>query len=187
MTHPKTVSVGSSSSVSDLSATQPLIPRREKSKRPQLSCNDCRARKVKVKKPQRSVIRLSLLTLAQCDRLQPCTACSLHQIAESCHYELTEAERQPILQAEAIKLKDKEIARLRQENHLLRAQSMYSAQQMLDGDHLGLARKGFGSLIEESKCSASPCKRPREADYEGSIYFGAPCSASVVREVGFES
>lgn len=51
----------------------------------------------------------------QCDRVQPCTACSLHQIAHECAYDLTEQERQPILQAEALRQKDKEIERLRNE------------------------------------------------------------------------
>lgn len=51
----------------------------------------------------------------QCDRVQPCTACSLHQIAHECTYDLTEQERHPILQAEALRNKDKEIERLRNE------------------------------------------------------------------------
>ena len=33
---------------------QPTRPPREKSKRPQLSCNPCRARKVKVSRPEES-------------------------------------------------------------------------------------------------------------------------------------
>ena len=60
---------------------------------------------------------------SQCDRIQPCTACSLHQQADLCHYELTEAERHPILQAEALKGKDREIARLRDEIRMLEEQS----------------------------------------------------------------
>ena len=37
----------------------------------------------------------------------------MHQIAEQCAYDLTDIERHPILQAEALREKDKEIARLR--------------------------------------------------------------------------
>ena len=51
----------------------------------------------------------------QCDRIQPCTACSLHQVARECVYDLSESERHPILQAEALREKDNEIARLRLE------------------------------------------------------------------------
>ncbi|KAL9123878.1 MAG: hypothetical protein Q9217_006735 [Psora testacea] len=84
----------------------PPPPAREKTKRPQLSCNPCRARKVK------------------CDRIQPCSACSLHQIAEICRYDLSETERQPILQAEALKEKDRTIASLRNEVASLRGGSL---------------------------------------------------------------
>ncbi|MCJ1436203.1 hypothetical protein MMC27_005581 [Xylographa pallens] len=109
----KTEPVSSSTSPSDLSTTseRPLLTTREKSKRPQLSCNACRTRKVK------------------CDRIQPCTACSLHQQADLCHYELTEAERHPILQAEALKGKDREIARLREEIRKLEEQSSKASRR----------------------------------------------------------
>ena len=56
----------------------------------------------------------------QCDRIQPCSACSLHQIADICHYDLSESERQPILQAEALKEKDKTILALKEEIVALR-------------------------------------------------------------------
>ena len=64
------------------------------------------------------------LTRVQCDRIQPCSACSLHQIADICHYDLSEAERQPILQAEALKEKDRTITSLREEIASLRGQSV---------------------------------------------------------------
>ena len=105
-------------------------PTREKTKRPQLSCNPCRARKVKVGQdfslnPICIFVYSSLLTICfQCDRIQPCTACSLHQIAEICQYDLSETERQPILQAEALKEKDKAIAQLQHELSLLRGESI---------------------------------------------------------------
>ncbi|KAG8533757.1 uncharacterized protein KY384_001498 [Bacidia gigantensis] len=80
----------------DLSAPQSAIipppPPREKNKRPQLSCNPCRARKVK--------------------------------IADICQYDLSESERQPILQAEALKEKDKTITALREEIASLRGETI---------------------------------------------------------------
>ena len=50
----------------------------------------------------------------------------MHQIADQCQYDLSEAERQPILQAEALKEKDKAIARLRSEVDLLRGNPIKS-------------------------------------------------------------
>ena len=116
----------------DLSAPHPAIiqppPPREKTKRPQLSCNPCRARKVKVDSnlPPSTLQESSCSLDSQCDRIQPCSACSLHQIAEICRYDLTESERQPILQAEALKEKDKTIASLRNEVAALRGESVKS-------------------------------------------------------------
>ncbi|MCJ1379164.1 hypothetical protein MMC17_002264 [Xylographa soralifera] len=128
----KTEPVSSSTSPSDLSTTseRPLLTAREKSKRPQLSCNACRTRKVK------------------CDRIQPCTACSLHQQADLCHYELTEAERHPILQAEALKGKDREITRLRAEIRMLEEQSSKIPRHP-DSDQRQLGKRKADLLSKE--------------------------------------
>ncbi|KAL9097087.1 MAG: hypothetical protein Q9163_006382 [Psora crenata] len=61
----------------------------------------------------------------------------MHQIAEICRYDLSEAERQPILQAEALKEKDKTIASLRNEIASLRGESGKSDHE----DHATTSQK----------------------------------------------
>ncbi|MCJ1311059.1 hypothetical protein MMC25_004729, partial [Agyrium rufum] len=86
---------------------------RPKTKRPQLSCSACRLRKVK------------------CNRVLPCSACSLNQNSQGCHYDLSDAERKPILQAEALRkleksLKEKTdaLAQLQETNHNLSTENL---------------------------------------------------------------
>ncbi|MCJ1280978.1 hypothetical protein MMC26_000296 [Xylographa opegraphella] len=90
---------------------------------------------------------------SQCDRIQPCTACSLHQQADLCHYELTEAERHPILQAEALKGKDREIARLREEIRMLEEQSSKISRHP-DSDQRQLGKRKADLLSKELGKSA---------------------------------
>ncbi|KAI4279492.1 MAG: hypothetical protein LQ337_000193 [Flavoplaca oasis] len=137
---------------------------REKTKRPQLSCNPCRSRKVK------------------CDRIQPCTACSLHQIAGLCQYDLTETERQPILQAEALKEKDKVIAHLRHDLQQLQGQPQVKTEPWDDD----LPINDPFSMPTSSIIPAQPLSI-RQRRFQGgtrndSIYFGTPGSTGVVEE-----
>ena len=158
---------------------------REKTKRPQLSCNPCRSRKVKVGLANEcwNMLRRPDRRLLQCDRIQPCTACSLHQIAGMCQYDLTEAERQPILQAEALKEKDKAIASLRNELQLLQGQPRVKMEPRdddfpMDSPH----RMPMASIAPTRPANI------RQRHYQGgmpndSIYFGTPAMTSVVEEV----
>ncbi|KAL8913238.1 MAG: hypothetical protein Q9171_001885 [Xanthocarpia ochracea] len=137
---------------------------REKTKRPQLSCNPCRSRKVK------------------CDRIQPCTACSLHQIAGLCRYDLTETERQPILQAEALKEKDKVIAHLRHDLQQLQSQP-HIKMEPRDDD---LSMNGPHRIPTSSITPTRPVNI-RQRRFQGgmlndSIYFGTPGTTSVLEE-----
>ncbi|KAI4259000.1 MAG: hypothetical protein L6R42_004808 [Xanthoria sp. 1 TBL-2021] len=137
---------------------------REKTKRPQLSCNPCRSRKVK------------------CDRIQPCTACSLHQIAGLCQYDLTETERQPILQAEALKEKDKVIAHLRHDLQQLQGQP-HVKMEPRDDD---LPMNGTHRIPTSSIAPTRPLNI-RQRRFQGgmlndSIYFGTPGTTGVVEE-----
>ncbi|KAL9585054.1 MAG: hypothetical protein Q9212_001744 [Teloschistes hypoglaucus] len=124
----------------------PLRPNtvREKTKRPQLSCNPCRSRKVK--------------------------------IAGICQYDLTETERQPILQAEALKEKDKAIAHLR--NELQRLQSQPHVKMEPRDDDL--------SMNSHPRMPVPPSnirqRRHRTVVVNDSIYFGAPATSSVMEE-----
>ena len=122
--------------------------------------------------------------MEKCDRIQPCTACSLHQIAEICHYDLSEQERQPILQAEALKEKDKAIAHLQNELQLLRGSQVKN--EPLDDD--------FGSH-QTKKMRLPPRSLKRNGSHEeqqlqqdgpdANLYLGLPGVTSVVDEVRF--
>lgn len=134
-------------------------------------------------KDYRWICRRSDSGILQCDRIQPCTACSLHQIAGMCQYDLTETERQPILQAEALKEKDKAIASLRNELQLLQSQPRVKMEPRDDD----LAMDPSHRLPMASIASSRPVN-VRQRRYQGSmlndsIYFGTPGTTSVVEEV----
>lgn len=119
---------------------------------------------------------------SQCDRIQPCTACSLHQIAGMCQYDLTETERQPILQAEALKEKDKAIANLRNELQLLQGQprvKMEPRDDDLSMDH----PYQMPVAIAPTRPAQPRQRRFQSGTPHDSIYFGTPGTASVVEEV----
>ncbi|KAL8942820.1 MAG: hypothetical protein Q9216_001435 [Gyalolechia sp. 2 TL-2023] len=137
---------------------------REKTKRPQLSCNPCRSRKVK------------------CDRIQPCTACSLHQIAGMCQYDLTETERQPILQAEALKEKDKAIASLRSELQLLQSQPRVKMEPRDDDLAMDPSHRNPMASIASSRPVNARQRRYQASMLNDSVYFGTPGTTSVVEE-----
>ncbi|KAL9042894.1 MAG: hypothetical protein Q9214_003654 [Letrouitia sp. 1 TL-2023] len=123
---------------------------REKTKRPQLSCNPCRARKVK--------------------------------IAGMCQYDLTETERQPILQAEALKEKDKAIARLSHELQILRSQPRIKAEPR-DDDLAAQSPRGVRlSPIALAQSTNGPQRRSRSGSLGDSIYFGTPDMKNVADE-----
>ena len=85
----------------------------------------------------------------------------MHQVARECVYELSESERHPILQAEALREKDKEIARLRLE---IAAMGEISSRTNSSGSPNEPRRRrkgvpgeknlgGSGSLDQDSTCS----------------------------------
>ena len=121
----------------------------------------------------------------QCDRIQPCTACSLHQIAAMCQYDLTETERQPILQAEALKEKDKAIASLRSEIQLLRGQPQVKAEPRDDD----ISTNSPQSIRMSSSANTRPVhlrqRRLHSSSLQDNLYFGSPAMSSVMEEVGF--
>ena len=122
--------------------------------------------------------------MEQCDRIQPCTACSLHQIAEICHYDLSEQERQPILQAEALKEKDKAIAHLQNELQLLRSNRI--KDEPLEDDEVD-------SQNPSRKMRLPPRSLKRDGPHEEqawqqdaaetNLYLGQPGVTNVVDEV----
>ncbi|KAL9007012.1 MAG: hypothetical protein Q9188_000216 [Gyalolechia gomerana] len=99
-----------------------------------------------------------------------------------CQYDLTETERQPILQAEALKEKDKAIASLRNELQLLQSQPRVKMEPRDDD----LAMDPSHRLPMASIASSRPVN-VRQRRYQGSmlndsIYFGTPGTISVVEE-----
>ena len=106
----------------------------------------------------------------------------MHQIADQCRYDLSEAERQPILQAEALKEKDKAIARLRNELETLRGHPIKS-EPFDDVVPLRSSQK----LRLPPKVPIKPLCLNRKRLHNGgpvdSIYFGNPGMTSVIEEV----
>lgn len=142
--------------------------------------------------PQETLIyppHSSYTECCQCDRIQPCTACSLHQIAELCEFDLSEAERQPILQAEALKERDKTIANLRNEMAILRGEPIKAEPT----DDNIFARSGQKiKLPPKVTRKASPPPPPLQlhnfsGEMNDNIYFGSPGMTSVVEEVSARS
>ena len=134
------------------------------------------------------LITCLLPTSFQCDRIQPCTACSLHQIAELCEFDLSEAERQPILQAEALKERDKTIANLRNEMAILRGEPI-KAEPTEDN----IFSRSGQKIKLPPKVTKKPSPLPSlqmpafGGDVNDNIYFGSPGMTSVVEEVSARS
>lgn len=120
--------------------------------------------------------------MCQCDRIQPCTACSLHQIADICHYDLSETERQPILQAEALKEKDKTIAQLRNDIASLRGDSV--KPEPVEDEFPGFTPKMRLPPRTHKRPPASEDCHLQGFKEKDSIYFGNPSVRNVVNEVG---
>ena len=120
---------------------------------------------------------------SKCDRIQPCTACSLHQIAGMCQYDLTESERQPILQAEALKEKDKIIAKLSHKLQLLQGHP-HIKMEPRDDD---LTAQSPQAPHLSSAVPARPTNHRQRRSLSGplcdSIFFGTPGMRNIVEEV----
>lgn len=119
----------------------------------------------------------------QCDRIQPCTACSLHQIPECCQYDLSESERKPILQAEALKKKDKEIANLRHQIQSLGSQPIKVEYPDEDSSVLDGQRRERPPQIPRKPSNLQQLRMHR-GNPEDNIYYGTPALANVIEEVG---
>lgn len=108
----------------------------------------------------------------------------MHQIADQCRYDLSEAERQPILQAEALKEKDKAIARLRNELEILRGHPIKT--EPVD-DRLPL--RSTQKIRLPPKGPIKPLCLNRKRLHGGAavdgMYFGSPGMTNVIEEVMF--
>ena len=106
----------------------------------------------------------------------------MHQIADQCQYDLSEAERQPILQAEALKEKDKAIARLRNEVEVLRGHPI-KAEPVDDGPSpLGPQKMKLPPKVAMKSPNAAQRHLQSNASIE-SMCFGNLGMISVIDEV----
>lgn len=109
----------------------------------------------------------------------------MHQIADICHYDLSETERQPILQAEALKEKDKTIAQLRNDIALLRGDSVKS--EPLEDEFPGFTRKMRLPPRSSKRLPTTEHSSVHGLKEDDSIYYGNPSVGNVVNEVGRHS
>ena len=97
-------------------------------------------------------------------------------------YDLTESERQPILQVEALREKDKEIARLRQEITTLGGPASRTEQTSSEYDHLK-KRKPICASKSVTKPSNQRQKIVSKNDDIQSTIFSAAPMTNVIKEV----
>ncbi|KAL8750987.1 MAG: hypothetical protein Q9184_006221, partial [Pyrenodesmia sp. 2 TL-2023] len=98
-----------------------------------------------------------------------------------CQYDLTETERQPILQAEALKEKDKAIANLRNELQLLQGQPRVKMEPQ--DDDLAMDHPYQMPVSIAPIRPAHPRQRRLQSSTpHDSIYFGTPGTVNVVEE-----
>lgn len=107
----------------------------------------------------------------------------MHQIADQCQYDLSEAERQPILQAEALKEKDKAIARLRNEVEVLRGQPIKSEPADDGPSPRGVQKMKLPPKVAMKPPVVDQRQLQSNASIE-SMCFGNPGMNSVIDEVG---
>ncbi|KAI4183645.1 MAG: hypothetical protein L6R41_005281 [Letrouitia leprolyta] len=100
-----------------------------------------------------------------------------------CQYDLTETERQPILQAEALKEKDKAIASLRNELQLLQGQPRIKMEPRDDDLVMNPPQRTPMASIASLRPSNIRQRRYQGSMLNDSIYFGSPGTTNVVEEV----
>lgn len=100
-----------------------------------------------------------------------------------CQYDLSETERQPILQAEALKEKDKAIASLRNELQLLQGQPRVKMEPRDDDLSLDNPHRMPIASIAPTRPAHIRQRRFQGVVSNDSIYFGTPGASSVVEEV----
>ncbi|KAL8839395.1 MAG: hypothetical protein Q9170_001789 [Blastenia crenularia] len=100
-----------------------------------------------------------------------------------CQYDLTETERQPILQAEALKEKDKAIASLRNELQLLQGQPRVKMEPHDDDLAADNPHRIRMASIAPTRPASIRQRRYQGSMLNDSIYFGTPGTTSVVEEV----
>lgn len=110
----------------------------------------------------------------------------MHQIADQCQYDLSEAERQPILQAEALKEKDKAIARLRNEVEVLRGHPIKSEPADEAPSTRGPQKMKLPPKVAMKPPSLAQRRLQSNATIE-SMCFGGPGMTNVIDEVGVDA
>lgn len=105
----------------------------------------------------------------------------MHQIAELCQFDLSEAERQPILQAEALKDRDKQIAQLRNEVAILRGEPI-KLEPTDDAPFQSGQKMRLPPRLPRKPANLAQ-KRTHLGEMSDNIYFGSPGMTSVVEEV----
>lgn len=105
----------------------------------------------------------------------------MHQIAELCQFDLSEAERQPILQAEALKDRDKQIAQLRNEVAILRGEPI-KLEPTDDAPFQSGQKLRLPPRLPRKPTNLAQ-KRTHLGEMSDNIYFGSPGMTSVVEEV----
>lgn len=105
----------------------------------------------------------------------------MHQIAECCKYDLSEAERQPILQAEALKDRDREISRLRDQVLILGGQPIKVESS---ADEQSISPSNAAPKVPPKPPNISQ-RRFHDGTAEASLYCGTPGIANVIEEVSY--
>ncbi|KAL8957713.1 MAG: hypothetical protein Q9193_005089, partial [Seirophora villosa] len=97
-------------------------------------------------------------------------------------YDLTETERQPILQAEALKEKDKAIASLRNELQLLQGQPRIKMEPRDDDASMEHPHRMPVASITSNRPAHARAQHYQAGAPNDSIYFGTPGTTSVVEQ-----
>lgn len=109
----------------------------------------------------------------------------MHQVADRCHYDLSEAERQPIIQAEALKEKDKAIARLQKELDSLRAYPIKTEPYDELLAYPSASQKMRLPPKSSTKSFGLGRKRSHSSALLDAIYFGSTGMTNVIDQVNF--
>ena len=104
----------------------------------------------------------------------------MHQIADQCVYDLSESERHPIMQAEALKEKDRQIQRLEEELHMLQGRPLRTEHINDESNYTVYGSEAQLHAHDSGATLSLPGLQGEPAD---NIYFGSPSLAAVTQEV----
>jgi hypothetical protein len=130
--------------------------------------------------PHTGYLELPSLTIPQCDRTKPCSACCARGLPKECHFVAEDGAYAPIQQSYELRKLRAENLRLKER---LRASNMWTDDDEAERPASPDSRFGSSSANRSHKRRGPKQHRFQGPEWPDSLYFGSPGLANVINEV----